>query len=612
MAYDDFFNHPDFFDPEIPGAVGSRNSPLQNNRDLDDEAKRIIDEEIRNILGHMESKLPPEVLNRLDVMATIKEKLYNYINIGYSNLMNQHMSTVEDELLKKLRGFIDREERKNLARHSPREITEMLRGWGVDKKMSSAGMEESLVRVYENLQGHVQQGVKEVEDRAVSVLNRKSDVGEFVDSQNAYSVLKCSFRDNAIKPETVFDVKLSINILNSELISPIFHYQVTMDYIIRDVVAKQITQAIDEEIEESKRIMENSATSEMTTAEELFEKLNRIEEHASDSEEDELGIRYRYLSRNIIDRISGLKADIPMSDYDSLGVRENIKKILDKENIRNRGFNTAVNSLASILDRSKMGYRHMENLKNARGVELREYEMTDSKRLPDERYEITLKYVDLDELTLLREAYDQQMTEFNREIGDLRDVVNAIYHNRKRIWSIRDFDDLFRKVKRDIKKLKRLSDPDYEDEESYVIRDWGGIQHIRPEESEIERENRTYVHENYYQKNRLSQIEKRIEKIYQRDYPTERAILGRRLKFLKEKYLEFNHRINPHHIQPGLILDIDIVSIKKKRITLNRMANVLGEFLGGISRGFQDWGISDMDSLKSAVREEISRGFQNN
>ncbi|MDH5680021.1 MAG: cytoplasmic filament protein CfpA, partial [Spirochaetota bacterium] len=222
------------------------------------------------------------------------------------------------------------------------------------------------------------------------------------------------------------------------------------------------------------------------------------------------------------------------------------------------------------------------------------------------------KYMDLDELTLQREAYDRQIGEFNREIGEVRDVVNAIYHNRKRIWSVRDFDDLFRKVKRDIKKLKRLSDPDYEDEGSYLSQDWGGIQHIRPEESEIERENKTFIHEHYYQKNRLSQIEKRIEKVYQRDYPTERAILDRRLKFLKEKYLDFSHRINPHHIQPGLILDIDIVSIKKKRITLNRMANVLGEFLAGISRGFQDWGNTDMLSLKSAVREEISRGFINN
>jgi hypothetical protein len=38
------------------------------------------------------------------------------------------------------------------------------------------------------------------------------------------------------------------------------------------------------------------------------------------------------------------------------------------------GFNTAVNSLTSILDTSKMGYQYVENLKNARELIVREYE----------------------------------------------------------------------------------------------------------------------------------------------------------------------------------------------------------------------------------------------
>ena len=44
------------------------------------------------------------------------------------------------------------------------------------------------------------------------------------------------------------DLKLSISILDSELISPIYHYQVPVTSLIKDVVAKNIHQLIDEEI----------------------------------------------------------------------------------------------------------------------------------------------------------------------------------------------------------------------------------------------------------------------------------------------------------------------------------------------------------------------------
>jgi len=67
---------------------------------------------------------------------------------------------------------------------------------------------------------------------------------------------------------------------------------------------------------------------------------------------------------------------------------------VDNENIRNRGFNTAVNNITSILDTSKMGYQHIENFKNARECIIREYEDTDSNNLPDERYQIRLVYYD--------------------------------------------------------------------------------------------------------------------------------------------------------------------------------------------------------------------------
>jgi len=102
--------------------------------------------------------------------------------------------------------------------------------------------------------------------------------------------------------------------------------------------------------------------------------------------------------KNLLDKIEGLRAEIDPREFDPLNIRENLKKIVDMENIRNRGFNTAVNSLTAILDTSKMGYQYIENLKNARELIIREYEDVNEVNLPDERYMMRLKYFDAEQL----------------------------------------------------------------------------------------------------------------------------------------------------------------------------------------------------------------------
>jgi hypothetical protein len=67
--------------------------------------------------------------------------------------------------------------------------------------------------------------------------------------------------------------------------------------------------------------------------------------------------------------------------------------------------------------------------------------------------------------------------------------------------------------------------------------------------------------------------------------------------------------INPYHIQPGLILDVDITSVKRKKATLNAMANVLNEFLHGVSKGFQDAAFASFSRRRSTVREDINQSF---
>jgi hypothetical protein len=92
-------------------------------------------------------------------------------------------------------------------------------------------------------------------------------------------------------------------------------------------------------------------------------------------------------------------------------------------------------------------------------------------------------------------------------------------------------------------------------------------------------------------------------------YPIQRRVVEDRLSFLEREFLKFDYMINPYHIQPGLLLDVDITSIKRKKATLDGMANVLNEFLHGVSKGFQDAAFATFSRRRSTVREDIAQSF---
>ena len=237
-------------------------------------------------------------------------------------------------------------------------------------------------------------------------------------------------------------MKLSVNILDSELISPIFHYQVTVEYLIKDMISKNIMDLIDKEIEKLKDQVVDEGREELSDGEILFEKMKRVEKFTSDEKDDPRSKRYSYFAKALMDKIEGLRAEIDPEEYDPVNIRENLKRIMDLENIRNRGFNTAINSITSILDTSKMGYQHVENLKNARELVLREYEDTDEAHLPDERYGIRLKYYDQAQLLEERKAYDVQAKTFEVEVQHVWDVLEMVYEDSKFMKGVVDFNDL--------------------------------------------------------------------------------------------------------------------------------------------------------------------------
>jgi len=598
---------PNVFHPSKPSAVGSRNSLAQEGRNQNEEYRRLIEDETERVLKEIAIKLPKEVLEKLEVMGGLKQKLYNYFNQNFQNMFNRYIVTAEDEMAKKIRNFVDKEEMKTLARYTPKEIAEMLDQIGGADKFNTGEIEKSIVNMYGHLQGHIQRGLNDLENETNALLRQKTDVGAFIRGENAYSIVKCAFKDNVYKPKTVADVKLSVNILDSELISPIFHYQVTVEYLIKDQISKTILDLIDREVERFKAQLVDEGKEELSDGEIMFEKMKRVPQYTDDDKEDEKSKRYTFLAKSLMDKIEGLRAEIDQKDYDPLNIRENLKKIVDMENIRNRGFNTAVNSLTSILDTSKMGYQYIENLKNAREVIIREYEDTDPTSLPDERYQIRLKYYDQAQLLKEREAYDKQMEEFKKEIEHLWDVTEMVYQSNKKFLKVNDFDEIAKRMKNKIKrKIKSVTgEPLYED----MKKTWNEIMHIKAEDTDVEKLNNTYLYEKTLLKKMLRKNKEKIQKIYGYQNPRMRVLLDERTDFLIKEFEEFDYLINPYHIQPGLILDIDITSIKRKKFTLNGMANVLNEFLHGVSKGFQDAAFASFTRRRSTIREDINQSF---
>jgi len=595
------------FHPEKRSAVGSRNSLAQESRDQQKEVDRLLEEEVDKVLNHISSKLPSEVLERLDVMGGLKEKLYNYFNQNYQNMFNRYITTTEDEMVKKVRNFVDREEMKILTRYTPKEIAELLDQVGGMDKFNTGEIEKSVVNMYGHLQGHIQRGVNDLENHTNSLLRQKTDVGAFIRGENAYSVVKCSFKDNINRPNMVSDVKLSVNILDSELISPIFHYQVTVEYLIKDLISKNITDIIDKEIEGWKDELMDEGREEPNDSEIIFEKMRRVQKYTDDEKDNPKSKRYHFLAKDLMDRIEGLRAEIDPEEFDQANIRENLKKIIDLENIRNRGFNTAINSITSILDTSKMGYQYIENLKNGRELIVREYEETNYDNLPDERYAIRMKYYDNAQLIEERKAYDVQLQSFENEVNHLWDVLEMVYEDSKFMKGVVDFVDLSRKYRNKIrKKIKaKTGDPLYED----IEKSWNEISFIRPAETKVEQLNRTYLYEKDSMKKKLVMMQDKMQDMYGFRYPIQRRVMEDRLSFLEKEFNKFDYMINPYHIQPGLLLDVDITSIKRKKATLDGMANVLNEFLHGVSKGFQDAAFASFSRRRSTVRDDISMHF---
>ena len=240
---------PDRVHPEEPSAIGSRNSQHRDGRNEYVESQKIIDDEVDRILNHVAEKLPPEVLEKLTVTGSVKEILHNYFNQGFHNMYARYLGTVEDEMSKKFRGMVDKEELKNLNRYTPQNVGDLLDDLGGLDKFNNAALEKSIVNIHGHLQNHLEYGVADLQARTNKLLREKTDIGLMVGTDNAYTLVKGHYSDNKIKPETVTDVTLAINVSETELLNPVFHFQVGTESIIREVLSSFVLSKLDTEID---------------------------------------------------------------------------------------------------------------------------------------------------------------------------------------------------------------------------------------------------------------------------------------------------------------------------------------------------------------------------
>jgi hypothetical protein len=495
-------------------AGGFRDAP--SHEDLQQAVTRILEEETENILRYLMGKLPPQALDSLDSRGSLKGKLYSSINRHYQELFNRYAASD------------DHDETTAFLRHTSGEIAELLRSLGGAGKINTGEIEKAAGN---------RRGINDLEIHTNNILRQKADTGMFL-SQDIGSIVKCVFRDNALRPKTVTDVKLAVNIPDSELIGPVFYSLAAAKYLIKEFISRHIIESIDRGISGS-----------------------------ADQDIEEL--------------IGGILSET--AGFNLSNVRENVRKSADIETIRTCGFTLAVNALVAILDNSKLSYQFIENTRNGRELILREYEDNDPANLPDEHYEIQLWYFDRDRLVEDRKAYDAQIKSFEQEVQHLWNLMEVLYRDSKSVFKVNDFEDLAKKNKGRIRDLiKRKSGEGLYEVSEEISGEKGNI------------------------RAKLARMHERIKNMYEFLYPIERRVMEDRLARLEGEYSRLDFMINPHHLQSGLLIDVEITSIKRKKTTLDSLAAALREFFPCVYGVFQNAAFTAFGDQAPAAQPEKS------
>ncbi|MDR2575252.1 MAG: hypothetical protein LBC52_02285 [Treponema sp.] len=455
---------------------------------------RIIREQSGRFLSQLGAKLPADYIPR-------DEKVYNFINQNYRIFSDSFLQSLQSH------GVIRRDS-------GAAEITAMLESSGGTDQFNTGEIEKSA--------SSKQWGIGDLETHTDNMLRQNAGVGAIVDSQKANLVVACVFKDNAKKPKTVTDLRLSVNIPETELIDFDTRFMASAAYLIREIICKHLYESID-----------NAEIFKTGTKDETV---------------------------NFLDSLLSERLEINPLDLDEY--LQNIDRSGEIEEIRDKGFSSASNLIVSILNEVNLDCQFLENLKDRREILIREYADTDDSVLPDERYQIRLRYFSNARLLDERAAYDGRLKNLSVETLRLWDLLEVIYQDSKSVFKVNDFEDLVRKNKNRMPSYDPQKHPE-----------------TLPAPAQGEQEEIRVL---------LARMEERIRNISDSMYPVERQITEERLSLLEKEFSSFENRINPHNLQPGILVDIDLTSIKRKRTTLDSISAVLGRFLDNVAGCFRD------------------------
>jgi hypothetical protein len=479
-----------------PQARGADLPKTGENRQV--SLERIFREQAARFSSQLGARLPVESIPRLE------EKVYNFINQNYKGISGSF-------------PFFN----NGIISCDSRGIKMMLGSEGGVDRFNTGEIEKSTV--------NRQWGIGDLEAHTDNILRQKAGVGSIIDSQNANSVVACVFKDNAKKPKTVTDLRLSVNIPETELIDSESLFKASAAYLAREIICKYLYEKID-----SAGILKPEAKEE---------------------------------AASFLESLLNERPEInPVDPY------ENIDKSGEIEEIRDRGFSAASNLFVSILNAVNLDCEFLSNMKEKREILIREYEEAFHEALPDEHYEVSLRYFSKAQLLEEREVYDKRLKVLGGETQRLWDMLEVIYQDSKSVFKVNDFEDLVRKNKNRVNDLikNEISGSVYDSQ--------------KPSETPF-----TQAHgEKEKIRVLLAKMEERIKNISDSMYPVERQITEERLSMLKDEFSFVEKEIDPYNLHPGILVDIDLTSIKRKRTTLDSMAAALGRFLDNVSGCFRD------------------------
>ena len=364
---------------------------------------------------------------------------------------------------------------------------------------------------------------------AVQNRRKKSTDGVSPDYDNAFFIFKCFIKDNALKPNTVADVKLRLLVPENNLIRLANFKKEIHAYAVKEIICPQIIADFDKLFGETE--MKESKTGAMAAiAKKISEGLSEVDTSAFSPEK----MLEKILPGNVLETLTA------------------------------GGFNISINSLLEMLETSALGFQFIENAENENYAFIREYENIDKETLPDEHYQMLIRYFTKNKIQDETMAYNEQYDKFLSEMGKLWNLIEIMYKDAKPIFKAFDYDDLLKKNKNRLNELlgsEAVLTKAIVKEQSLQNETEYGKDHIRAQ---------------------FAMMQELMEKMQNNLIPAERKILSERIAQMEKKYSNFEDAVNPSQLQPGFFIDLDICTVKRRKTSLFLLSGVLKEFLDAL------------------------------